>query len=178
MMMNKSYNTHNYNRLLYARQTLYRLYDLAVMNEPQLRNTVFTYILMKEHNINEDTTVEGLKSIKSKIEKGALTTDYRVKSLALKKLDTLLTLIALRESENKQAWSRLLVTNKLIDEGIVVYNNHSNSNNNNTNGNDSNDKNIAYDITIDIEKTMHNIARKKDELEREIIELKKKQYYI
>ncbi len=33
MMMNKSYNTHNYNKLLYARQTLYRLYDLAVMNE-------------------------------------------------------------------------------------------------------------------------------------------------
>ncbi len=130
---------------------------------------------MKEHNINEDTTVEGLKSIKSKIEKGALTTDYRVKSLALKKLDTLLTLIALRESENKQALSRLLVTNKLIDEGIVVYNNNSSSNN--ANGNDSNDKNIAYDITIDVEKTMQNIARKKEELEREIIELKKKQYH-
>ncbi len=59
----------------------------------------------------------------------------------------------------------------MIDEGIVVYN----SNNNN---NDSINTNIAYDITIDIEKTMYNIARKKEELEREVIELKKKQYYV
>jgi len=167
--------SNTYNKLWYARQLLYRIYDLKVMNEQQLKSTVFTYILMKGHNINENTTVEELYAIKDKIEQEATTTDYKAKALALRKLDTLLTLIALRESDNKQAWNRLSVTNKLIDEGIVVYNNS--SSNNNANGNDSNDKNIAYNITIDVEKTMHNIAKKKDELEREIIELKKTQYY-
>ena len=167
-------SSYSNNMLWYARQLLYRLYDLAVMNEQQLRNIVFTYMLMKEYNIDESITVDELKSIKNKIEKEASTTDYKAKSLALKKLDVLLTLIALKEAENKQALSRLLVTNKLIDEGVVVYNNNKGSNN--ANGND-NDKNIAYDITIDVEKTMQNIARKKEELEREIIELKKKQYY-
>ena len=170
-MSEGSSNTYN-NRLWYARQLFYRLYDLAAMNEQQLRNLVFTYMLMKEYNIDESITVDELNSIKERIEKEASTTDYKAKSLALKKLDVILTLIALKEAENKQALSRLLITNRLIDEGIVVY-----SNNNNDSNNDSNDKNIAYDITVDVEKTMQNIARKKEELEREIIELKKKQYY-
>ena len=172
-MSEGSSNTYN-NRLWYARQTFYRLYDLAVMNEQQLKGIVFTYMLMKEYNINEDITIDGLKSIKDKIEKEASTTDHKTKTLALKKLDVILTLIALKEADNKQAWSRLLVTNRLIDEGIiVVYNNSSD----NADGNHNSDKNIAYDITIDVEKTMQNIAKKKEELEREIIELKKKQYY-
>ena len=170
-MSEGSSNTYN-NRLWYARQLFYRLYDLAAMNEQQLRNLVFTYMLMKEYNIDESITVDELNSIKERIEKEASTTDYKAKSLALKKLDVILTLIALKEAENKQALSRLLITNRLIDEGIVVY-----SNNNNDSNNDSNDKNIAYDITVDVEKTVQNIARKKEELEREIIELKKKQYY-
>ena len=158
------------NRLWHTRQLFYRLYDLAVMDEQQLKNTVFTYMLMKEYNINENTAFEELNVIKDKIEKEASTTDYKVKALALKKLDTLLTLIALKEADNKQALNRLLITNKLIDEGIIVYNNC-----NNVNGS-SNDKNIAYDITIDVEKSKQNIARKKAELEREIIELKKRYY--
>ena len=165
--------SNTYNKLWYARQLLYRIYDLLVMNEQQLRGAVFTYLLMKEYNINESTTTEELYNIKSRIEKEVYTTDYKVKSLALKKLDVILTLIALKEADNKQAWSRLLVTNRLIDEGIVVYSNGSD----NADGNHNSDKNIAYDITIDVEKTMQNIARKKEELEREIIELKKKQYY-
>jgi|GEM_PF-1500400 len=165
--------SNTYNKLWYARQLLYRIYDLLVMNEQQLRGAVFTYLLMKEYNINESTTTEELYNIKSRIEKEVYTTDYKVKSLALKKLDVILTLIALKEADNKQAWSRLLVTNRLIDEGIVVYSNGSD----NADGNHNSDKNIAYDITIDVEKTMQNIVRKKEELEREIIELKKKQYY-
>ena len=165
--------SNTYNKLWYARQLLYRIYDLLVMNEQQLRGAVFTYLLMKEYNINESTTTEELYNIKSRIEKEVYTTDYKVKSLALKKLDVILTLIALKEADNKQAWNRLLVTNRLIDEGIVVYNNSSD----NADGNHNSDKNITYDITIDVEKTMQNIARKKEELEREIIELKKKQYY-
>ena len=163
------------NRLWHARQTFYRLYDLAVMNEQQLKGIVFTYMLMKEYNINENITIDELKSIKERIEKEASTTDYKAKSLALKKLDIILTLIALKEADNKQAWSRLLVTNRLIDEGIVVYSNGNGSDN--ADGNHNSDKNITYDITVDVEKTMQNIAKKKEELEREIIELKKKQYY-
>ena len=170
--------SNTYNKLWYARQLLYRIYDLKVMNEQQLRSTVFTYLLMKEYSINENTTIEELYNIKSRIEKEAYTEDYKVKALALKKLDVLLTLIALRESENKQALSRLLVTNKLIDEGVIAYGNSSDSSNNNDDNDRNKNKNIAYDITIDISKTMDNIARKKEELEREIIELKKKQYYI
>ena len=165
--------SNTYNKLWYARQLLYRIYDLLVMNEQQLRGAVFTYLLMKEYNINESTTTEELYNIKSRIEKEVYTTDYKVKSLALKKLDVILTLIALKEADNKQAWSRLLVTNRLIDEGIVVYSNGSD----NADGNHNSDKNITYDITVDVEKTVQNIAKKKEELEREIIELKKKQYY-
>ena len=138
-----------YNRLWYARQLLYRLYDLAVMNEQQLRNTIFTYIFMKEYGINENITLEELNNIKNKIEKEASTTDYKAKSLALKKLDVILTLIALKEADNKQAWNRVLVTNRLIDEGIVVYSNSSD----NADGNHNSDKNITYDITVDVEKT-------------------------
>jgi hypothetical protein len=167
MSKDSSYNT--YNRLWYARQLFYRLYDLKVMSEQQLRSTVFTYMLMKEYGIGIDTdanknkmTLENLYGIKDSIEKEAVTTGYKAKSLALRKLDVLLTLIALVESDNKQALNRLYATNRLIDEGIVVYNSNS------TNGN------ITYDITVDIDKTMQNIARKKEELEREIIELKKK----
>jgi hypothetical protein len=52
-----------------------------------------------------------------------------------------------------------MVMNELIDEGI-----------------------IAYSITdgiikVDVEKTKENASKKKDELEGEIIELKKKQLY-
>ena len=89
----------SYNKLWHARQLLY---DLNIMNEQQLRNLIFTYIFMKEYGINSNTTVEELYSVKSRIEKEASTTDYKVKALTLKKLDILLTLIALKEAENKQ----------------------------------------------------------------------------
>jgi hypothetical protein len=68
-------------------------------------------------------------------------------------------LIAIYSNDRREPLDRLMVMNELIDEGI-----------------------IAYSITdgiikVDLEKTRENASKKKDELEREIIELKKKQLY-
>jgi hypothetical protein len=124
------------------------------MNENQLRNSVLTYLLMKEFGITKDTKIEDLYSIKSRIEQ-----ENSSKAVKMKRLDIILTLIAVYSNDRREPLDRLMVMNELIDEGI-----------------------IAYSITdgiikVDVEKTRENASKKKDELEREIIELKKKQLY-
>jgi hypothetical protein len=52
-----------------------------------------------------------------------------------------------------------MVMNELIDEGIIAY------------------SIMDGILKVDLEKTRENANKKKDELEREIIELKKKQLY-
>jgi hypothetical protein len=124
------------------------------MNDNQLRNSVLTYLLMKEFGITKDTKIEDLYSIKKKIEQ-----ENASKAVKMKRLDIILTLIAVYSNDRREPLDRLMVMNELIDEGI-----------------------IAYSITdgiikVDVEKTRENASKKKDELEREIIELKKKQLY-
>jgi hypothetical protein len=148
-----SSNGNGYNRLWYLRQRYFRIHDLLSMNENQLRNQVLTYLLVKEYGINKDTSVEDLYSIKSRIEQ-----DNSVsKAVKMKRLDIILTLIAVYSNDRREPLDRLMVMNELIDEGI-----------------------IAYSITdgilkVDLEKTRENANKKKEELEGEIIELKKKQ---
>jgi hypothetical protein len=125
------------------------------MNDNQLRNSVLTYLLMKEYGITKDTKIEDLYRIKSRIEQE----ENASKAVKMKRLDIILTLIAVYSNDRREPLDRLMVMNELIDEGI-----------------------IAYSITdgiikVDVEKTRENASKKKDELEREIIELKKKQLY-
>jgi hypothetical protein len=155
MMINNKNNNHDYDRLWYLRQRYFRIHDLLSMSENQLRNSVLTYILMKEFGITKDISMEDLYNIKKKIEQ-----ENSSKAVKMKRLDIILTLIAVYSNDRREPLDRLMVMNELIDkEGI-----------------------IAYSITdgiikVDLEKTRENASKKKDELEREIIELKKKQMY-
>jgi hypothetical protein len=124
------------------------------MNENQIRNSVLTYLLMKEFGITKDTKIEDLYSIKSKIEQ-----ENSSKAVKMKRLDIILTLIAVYNNDRREPLDRLMVMNELIDEGIIAY------------------SIMDGVLKIDLEKTRENANKKKDELEREIIELKKKQLY-
>jgi chaperonin cofactor prefoldin len=125
------------------------------MNENQIRNSVLTYLLMKEFGITKDTKIEDLYSIKSRIEQ-----ENASKAVKMKRLDIVLTLIAVYSNDRREPLDRLMVMNELIDEeGIIAYS-------------------ISNGILkVDLEKTRENASKKKDELEKEIIELKKKQLY-
>jgi len=157
MMVNNNKNNNNnndYDRLWYLRQRYFRLHDILSMNDNQLRNSVLTYLLMKEYGITKDTKIEDLYSIKKKIEQ-----ENASKAVKMKRLDIMLTLIAIYSNDRREPLDRLMVMNELIDEGIIAY------------------SVIDGVLKVDLEKTRENASKKKDELEREIIELKKKQLY-
>jgi hypothetical protein len=122
------------------------------MNDNQIRNSVLTYLLMKEFGITKDTKIEDLYSIKEKIEQ-----ENASKAVKMKRLDIILTLIAIYSNDRREPLDRLMVMNELIDEGIIAYSIHD------------------AVLKVDLEKTKENASKKKEELEREIIELKKKQ---
>jgi hypothetical protein len=152
---NKNNNNNNdYDRLWYLRQRYFRLHDILSMNENQIRNSVLTYLLMKEYGITKDTKIEDLYSIKSKIEQ-----ENSNKAVKMKRLDIILTLIAIYSNDRREPLDRLMVMNELIDEGIIAY------------------SIMDGVLKVDLEKTRENASKKKDELEKEIIELKKKQLY-
>ena len=159
MMANVSVRNGNgydndYDRLWYLRQRYFRLHDILSMNNNQIRNSVLTYLLMKEFGITKDTKIEDLYSIKSRIEQ-----ENASKAVKMKRLDIILTLIAVYSNDRREPLDRLMVMNELIDEGIIAY------------------SIMDGIIKVDLEKTRENASKKKDELEREIIELKKKQMY-
>jgi len=151
---NNKNNNHDYDRLWYLRQRYFRIHDILSMNENQLRNQVLTCLLMKEFGITKDTSVEDLYVIKSRIEQNNSVS----KAVKMKRLDIILTLIAIYSNDKREPLDRLMVMNELIDkEGIIAYS-------------------ISNGVLkVDIEKTRENASKKKDELEKEIIELKKKQ---
>jgi hypothetical protein len=152
---NNNNNNNDYDRLWYLRQRYFRLHDLLSMNENQIRNSVLTYLLMKEYGITKDTKIEDLYSIKSRIEQE----ENASKAVKMKRLDIILTLIAIYSNDRREPLDRLMVMNELIDEGIIAY------------------SIMDGVLKVDLEKTRENASKKKDELEREIIELKKKQMY-
>jgi hypothetical protein len=155
MMANVSVrNGNGYDRLWYLRQRYFRLHDILSMNENQIRNSVLTYLLMKEFGITKDTKIEDLYSIKSRIEQ-----ENSSKAVKMKRLDIILTLIAVYSNDRREPLDRLMVMNELIDEGIIAY------------------SIMDGVLKVDLEKTRENASKKKDELEREIIQLKKKQLY-
>ncbi len=166
----KNNNRHDrydrYDRLYHARQKLFRLYDIESMSEHQIRNLKLMYEIFKEYDlkVNLDNLTNGntnellnvLYKIKEDIDAEIANSSNNSnnnssnsnssKGYLVSKLDNLLTLIAIVESSNKNALQKILVTNGLIDEGILEGN------------------------------IKDNIRRKKDELERLIIELKKEYY--
>jgi len=157
MSNNSNKNTRNdngYDRLWYLRQRYFRIHDILSMNENQIRNSVLTYLLMKEFGITKDTKIEDLYSIKSRIEQ-----ENASKAVKMKRLDIILTLIAVYSNDRREPLDRLMVMNELIDEGIIAY------------------SIMDGVLKVDLEKTRENASKKKDELEGEIIELKKKQLY-
>jgi hypothetical protein len=114
---NKNKNNNNdYDRLWYLRQRYFRLHDILNMNENQIRNSVLTYLLMKEFGITKDTSIEDLYSIKSRIEQ-----ENSSKAVKMKRLDIILTLIAVYSNDRREPLDRLMVMNELIDEGIIAY---------------------------------------------------------
>jgi hypothetical protein len=155
MVSNNNNNNNDYDRLWYLRQRYFRIHDLLSMNENQLRNSVLTYLLMKEYGITKDTKIEDLYVIKSRIEQE----ENSSKAVKMKRLDIILTLIAVYSNDRREPLDRLMVMNELIDEGIIAY------------------SIMDGVLKVDLEKTRENANKKKDELEREIIELKKKQLY-
>jgi cell division protein FtsB len=156
MMSNSNIRNGNgwYDKLWYLRQRYFRIHDILNMSENQLRNSVLTYILMKEFGITKDISMEDLYNIKKKIEQ-----ENSSKAVKMKRLDIILTLIAIYSNDRREPLDRLMVMNELIDEGIVAY------------------TIVNGVLKVDLEKTKENASKKKDELEREIIELKKKQLY-
>jgi len=151
---NNNNNNNDYDRLWYLRQRYFRIHDILSMNDNQIRNSVLTYLLMKEFGITKDTKIEDLYSIKSRIEQ-----ENSSKAVKMKRLDIILTLIAIYSNDRREPLDRLMVMNELIDEGIIAY------------------SIMDGVLKVDLEKTRENASKKKDELEREIIELKKKQLY-
>ncbi len=167
-MMNNNGSKNNnrydrYDRLYHARQKLFRLYDIESMSEHQIRNLKLMYEIFKEYDLkvdldnltngNTNELLNVLYKIKEDIDakianssnssSSSNNSSSSSKGYLVSKLDNLLTLIAIVESSNKNALQKILVTNGLIDEGILEGN------------------------------IKDNIKRKKDELERLIIELKK-----
>jgi hypothetical protein len=109
---------------------------------------------MKEFGITKDISMEDLYNIKKKIEQ-----ENSSKAVKMKRLDIILTLIAVYSNDRREPLDRLMVMNELIDEGIIAY------------------SIMDGVLKVDLEKTRENASKKKEELEREIIELKKKQLY-
>lgn len=158
-----------------ARQQLYRLYDIenSITNRWKVNDLIATYELFEEYNIasivtgdNEKKEKEkeedmmilaSLHAIKDKINERIREANSkgqtRRKGYLAKQLDKVLTLIALTEAGNKEGINRLVATYKLL------------------NRNDKRLLKALKDSNTDINNILQDI---KNELEREIVELKKR----
>jgi hypothetical protein len=135
-------------RLYNTRQKLYRLYDIEAMNENRINNLLSMYEMIKEYAIDlTNITLDRLNDIRSDIDnKIKSANDFNKRGMTIKRLDNILTLIAIVESNNKNALRKIMITNELIEEGLLKDN------------------------------IKDNIVKKKEELEREIIDIKKEYY--
>jgi hypothetical protein len=143
--------------LFKLRQKLYRLYDIENMNDNRINSLKRMYTIIKEYDLesiiansinnSSKDLLDKLYEIKKDIDNAIKNADdFNSKRELMSRLDIILTLIAIVESDNKKALSKILATNELIEEGLL-------------NGN-----------------IKDNIAKKKEELERAIIEAKKEYY--
>ncbi len=153
--------------LWYARQQLYLLYELEHISEWRARDLLALNDLIEEYNLLEvlediANKRERLYSTKLEIEsriREADKRDYKRKGLLVKKLDKVLTLIALVEADEMDRIDKIITTYKLLnrnDKGLLKALEEIDSK--------------GYDHYKSI------IDNLKQDIEREIIELKKIEY--
>ncbi|MEM2162329.1 MAG: hypothetical protein QW653_06105 [Candidatus Nitrosocaldus sp.] len=168
-------------RLWETRQQLYRLYDIESITEWKIKDLLVLYSLLEEYKLAEllrvrggregkkeeegekDKIINNLTEIKAelnaKISEANKNKDIEKKSMLTKKLDKILTLIALVEADKKEAIDRLLSLHRLMKRRdnmlLKALQNY----------NEDNSSRSAFEEAITI---------LKEELEREIIELKKR----
>ena len=163
------------------RQMLYRVYDMQGIRAWKAKDLLVLYELFEEYNLdilsgNDTNIVDMLMKIKEDINKrikqATKDKDFQTKALLTKKLDKVLTLIALVEAGNKEGLARLTSMYRLLKRypslrdmlqdivnGNVNGNENGNDNNNNNNNNNNNLETLLDEI--------------REELEKEIVELKK-----
>ncbi|MEM2857130.1 MAG: hypothetical protein QW416_08530, partial [Candidatus Nitrosocaldaceae archaeon] len=138
--------------------------DLLILHELFEEYDLLTTILSKER---EDSLKE-LHAIKDRINEeisktNTIAKDYKAKSILAKKLDKVLTLIALVEVDNREGISRLIATYNLLNRSdkqlLKALQNYAYSDKEEREGEGE------YRSTVN---------KIKEELEREIIELKKR----
>ncbi len=168
-------STRTRERLWDTRQELYRLYDLEDITEWRARDLITLYELFEEFdlasvlngygndnnsnsssNSRKEEVLQSLHSIKTiineRISKANKDKDFHAKSMLTKKLDKVLTLIALVEDNNISGLKRQIATYRLLKRGLLEAIN-------------SEKKEEEYNAKV---------QRLREELEREIIELKKR----
>lgn len=154
-----------------ARQQLYRLYDLEGMNnEWRARDLIALYELFEEYGLadilsekmDRDSMISYLNSVRDKIDsrmrEAGRKGETRRKGYLAKQLDKVLTLIALAEKHDREGLNRLVSTYHLLNR---------------------NDKQLLGALKEYIDSRNEDnlsgvIQSIKEELEREIIELKKR----
>lgn len=161
------------------RQMLYRLYDIQGITAWKAKDLLVLYELFEEYNLlnildtsngnsnnnNNNTIVETLLKIKDRLNEeirvASKEKDFKAKAVLTKKLDKVLTLIALVEGKNREGLMRIISMYRLLNRYEELRNalKIANANNSNSNSEDS------------IEAITDRI---REELEREIIELKKR----
>lgn len=129
---NKSLNTSTREELWNTRQQLYRLYDLEsisvwrardllVMNELMEEYDLIAVLAKKQKQNREEEVLTDLHAIKdrinSSISEANASRDYGKKALLAKQLDKILTLIALTEADNREGINRIIATYHLLNRG-------------------------------------------------------------
>lgn len=160
-------------RLWSTRQQLFRLYDLESISMWKARDLLVLNELMEEFNIIEllagekkerEDILKELNAIKDRINAGISESsrDLKTRSILTKKLDKILTLIAYAEEDNIEGINRITATYNVLNR---------------------NDKQLLKALEAYVEKEgseeayaeyRNTVVRIREELEREIIELKKK----
>ncbi|MEM2923936.1 MAG: hypothetical protein QW560_05965, partial [Candidatus Nitrosocaldus sp.] len=113
-------------RLWEARQQLYRLYDMESISLWKARDLLILNELFEEYDLltilskEREDSLKELHAIKDRINEeisktNTITKDYKAKSILAKKLDKVLTLIALVEVDNREGISRLIATYNLLN---------------------------------------------------------------
>lgn len=161
-------------RLWEARQQLYRLYDMESISIWKARDLLILNELFEEYDLltilskEREDSLKELHAIKDRINEeisktNTITKDYKAKSILAKKLDKVLTLIALVEVDNREGISRLIATYHLLNRSdkqlLKALQNYAYSDKEEREGEGE------YRSTV---------SKIKEELEREIIELKKR----
>ncbi|MDW8000848.1 MAG: hypothetical protein RMI32_07570 [Candidatus Nitrosocaldus sp.] len=153
--------------------SVWRARDLLVMHELMEEYDLITILVKTQQNREEEvlTDLHAIKDrINSSISEANASRDYGKKALLAKQLDKILTLIALTEADNREGINRIIATYHLLNRG------------------DKQLLKVLHKLVEELEggeegeggkakveeEYRSTISRLREELEREIIELKKR----